>query len=222
MVKFDPKSGFDGVSRAGFHGYAVSIDTEFMRRVADLQRADVALEPDRMAAFHWHSANTIQLNSQLQSLFRLARQPSSNGLDNFADLLNDEIADLILGELQGPADRQRYIKQPHRTLVLGKVQEILNEIDELPITVNELCSRVGTSSSALHRLFHSEYGVSPKAYIRARCLSAVRDELAIAPPGSKIVNIANRWGFWHMGQFAKDFRSLFGELPSACLRPAPG
>jgi transcriptional regulator GlxA family with amidase domain len=30
----------------------------------------------------------------------------------------------------------------------------------------------------------------------------------------KIADAANAWGFWHMGQFAKDYRTLFGELPS--------
>jgi len=30
--------------------------------------------------------------------------------------------------------------------------------------------------------------------------------------------VANAWGFWHMGQFARDYRRLFGELPSDTLR----
>jgi len=30
----------------------------------------------------------------------------------------------------------------------------------------------------------------------------------------KIADVANKWGFWHLGQFAKDYRSWFGELPS--------
>ena len=34
---------------------------------------------------------------------------------------------------------------------------------------------------------------------------------------TKILNIANDWGFWHMGQFAADYKSLFGELPSETL-----
>jgi len=29
--------------------------------------------------------------------------------------------------------------------------------------------------------------------------------------------MANRHGFWHMGQFAKDYKNLFGELPSQTL-----
>jgi AraC family ethanolamine operon transcriptional activator len=33
-----------------------------------------------------------------------------------------------------------------------------------------------------------------------------------------INEIANRWGFWHMSQFAADYRRFFGELPSETLR----
>lgn len=28
---------------------------------------------------------------------------------------------------------------------------------------------------------------------------------------------AQRWGFWHAGEFAADYRLLFGELPSQTL-----
>ena len=37
--------------------------------------------------------------------------------------------------------------------------------------------------------------------------------LQIAVPWDQ-ANVAHRWGFWHMGQFARDYRRLFGELPS--------
>jgi AraC family ethanolamine operon transcriptional activator len=30
-----------------------------------------------------------------------------------------------------------------------------------------------------------------------------------------IADIANRWGFWHIGKLAADYRTQFGELPSA-------
>jgi AraC family transcriptional regulator, ethanolamine operon transcriptional activator len=35
-----------------------------------------------------------------------------------------------------------------------------------------------------------------------------------------IGDIANTWGFWHMGQFAADYRRQFGELPSETLAHA--
>jgi AraC family ethanolamine operon transcriptional activator len=35
---------------------------------------------------------------------------------------------------------------------------------------------------------------------------------------ARITGIANSWDGWHMGQFAKDYRRQFGELPSETLR----
>ena len=35
-----------------------------------------------------------------------------------------------------------------------------------------------------------------------------------------VADAANEWGFWHMGQFAKDYRRMFGELPSETLNGA--
>jgi AraC family ethanolamine operon transcriptional activator len=35
--------------------------------------------------------------------------------------------------------------------------------------------------------------------------------------GKRISDVANDWGFWHMGQFAADYKKLFGELPSEIL-----
>ena len=33
-----------------------------------------------------------------------------------------------------------------------------------------------------------------------------------------VAEVAGRWGFWHMGQMAADYRKLFDELPSQTLR----
>jgi AraC family ethanolamine operon transcriptional activator len=33
-----------------------------------------------------------------------------------------------------------------------------------------------------------------------------------------IQDIASHWGFWHLSQFAQDYKKLFGELPSATLK----
>ena len=55
-----------------------------------------------------------------------------------------------------------------------------------------------------------------------RALNAVRRELRVATgsPDEPIAAIAARWGFWHMGQFSRDYKQQFGELPSVTLRRA--
>jgi AraC family ethanolamine operon transcriptional activator len=53
------------------------------------------------------------------------------------------------------------------------------------------------------------------AYFQTRRLNAVRQELKAASAGTTTVReIAQRWGFWHTGEFASAYRRLFGELPS--------
>ena len=55
--------------------------------------------------------------------------------------------------------------------------------------------------SALHELFN------------------VRRELWESDPlTTKVNDVASLWGFWHMGQFAADYRKLFNELPSETLK----
>jgi hypothetical protein len=33
----------------------------------------------------------------------------------------------------------------------------------------------------------------------------------------KSAEVFKQWGFWHMGQFAKDYKFMFGQLPSETL-----
>jgi AraC family ethanolamine operon transcriptional activator len=114
------------------------------------------------------------------------------------------------------------LSKPHATvnkaIILKNTLKILNDPDRLPITIAKMRELVGVSSSSLNRIFLSEYGIPPKSYIRSRCLSAARDALARVSPEVKVSDIANRWGFWHMGQFAGDYRRMFGELPSDTLK----
>jgi AraC family ethanolamine operon transcriptional activator len=55
------------------------------------------------------------------------------------------------------------------------------------------------------------------AYFKASRLNAVRQELKAAPAGTPVQAIARRWGFWHTGEFAADYRRLFGDLTSQTL-----
>ena len=62
-------------------------------------------------------------------------------------------------------------------------------------------------------------GLSPKAYLKARRLNAVRRELLRDETAvGTIFDRASSWGFWHMGQFGRDYKAMFGELPSETLK----
>ncbi len=87
-----------------------------------------------------------------------------------------------------------------------------------PPTVMNLCRETGVSKRTLEYAFHEHFGMNPKAYINAIRLNLVHKQLRDASPKSiHVADAANHLGFWHMGQFAADYRKLFGENPSATL-----
>ena len=86
------------------------------------------------------------------------------------------------------------------------------------VTVESLCQAVESNQRTLHRAFQENCGVSTKAYLQAYRLNGARRQLRRSTPEVESVgDVANCWGFWHMGQFAADYRRQFGELPSKTL-----
>ncbi len=95
---------------------------------------------------------------------------------------------------------------------------IRRHAQEDTINLRDICQAAGVSQRTLEYAFLHRFGMSPKQYLQAYRLANVRRQLRIAnATGERIVDIANRWGFWHMGQFAADYRRRFGELPSVTL-----
>ena len=97
------------------------------------------------------------------------------------------------------------------------MEVIIDGVHE-PLTVDDICREVGVSHRTLEYAFRARFDLSPKAYIRTLRLNCVRKELRMSDPlTTSITKVANRWGFWHMGQFAADYRKLFVEIPTETL-----
>ena len=77
---------------------------------------------------------------------------------------------------------------------------------------------MGTSRRKLNYCFQDVLGTTPVKYLRSLRLNGARRALRQAAPGVTIQDIASHWGFWHLSQFAQDYKKLFGELPSATLK----
>ena len=101
-------------------------------------------------------------------------------------------------------------------IVLTAEQHILTHPDEAT-TVQELCRKTGVSKRTLEYAFSSHLGITPKRFINSIRLNAAHKQLCSGTV-QKVVDAANTWGFWHMGQFAADYLKLIGELPSDTLK----
>lgn len=103
--------------------------------------------------------------------------------------------------------------------IVRDVRRYLLEDPNRAITVPELCKVFGASRRTLQYAFQDVLGMAPNAYLRMLRLNGVRRALRDAKPGCvSVQQVAANWGFWHLSQFAHDYRSLFGELPSERLK----
>ncbi|HEV8376949.1 MAG TPA: helix-turn-helix domain-containing protein [Candidatus Polarisedimenticolia bacterium] len=91
------------------------------------------------------------------------------------------------------------------------------------IYLSDLCAVTGVSERTLRTVFQENYRMSPVRYLRLRRLHQVRRTLRrVDAEGNTVQSVANRYGIWHLGRFAADYRYLFGESPVDTLRGARG
>ena len=98
----------------------------------------------------------------------------------------------------------------------SRILEVMEYIDEHPaddLGTADLARLAGVGARALQAGFRDVAGLSPRAYVRGVRLDRVRLELSAGTAGG-VSEVAARWGFFHPGRFARQYRDRFGERPS--------
>jgi AraC family ethanolamine operon transcriptional activator len=90
------------------------------------------------------------------------------------------------------------------------------------ISIADVCAAVRVCPRTLGYSFEEVLGISPSRYLMSIRLSRVRRELLSLGNELSVQSIAARWGFWHMGRFARYYRDTFGERPSDTIRARGG
>ena len=132
--------------------------------------------------------------------------------------LSEELAERVLEAwLRGSDGRWRRSRRNREEVIARALRHVRQNADE-SLTVRALCEATRISERALEYAFQARFGLSPKAFIQSYRLNGVNRELLQADASlMRVADAANQWGFWHMGQFAADYRELFDELPSQTL-----
>ena len=223
LMCFPVSRELEAVSRPDFEVYTISFSEELLNKTAatlglpDLNR--IMSKEDKLATCN---PAVIQIvRSQLRKIRHYAQL-------NSLHVYNPEVKQILEAELPGlilvALNDSQHVGQAKPTpwkkqRALKKANEYLNEFPNEPISVNALCQYADVSVRTLESAFKEYYGVTPKNYLKATRLNGVYKELREHKPQFiSITDIANKWGFWHMGQFAADYKRLFGELPSETLR----
>lgn len=125
----------------------------------------------------------------------------------------DSLLSLLLLDWSKDSTEGRSSLSSSRAKLIQSATHYIKQNLRRALSISDLCQACNVSERTLQYTFRQHYQCSPKQYIQARRLHAVRKE-RLAHPHKPIREIASNWGFWHMGQFAADYRKLFGETPS--------
>lgn len=103
--------------------------------------------------------------------------------------------------------------------IVRRCERILQDNAEQPITVLDLCRALRCSRRTLQTSFQRVANVTPVEYLRSIRFNAVHRLLRMTSAEELLIgDAACRWGFTHLGYFAREYRDLFGELPSQTPR----
>ena len=208
ILPFNQASGFDCVSDETFTGWTLSICDEYLQRIADscgLPFDDRLWRPD--------SETLIAESEETRSLCGLLWAHTKRSNSALSPAMEERIAIALLAAAQYRVDVDQSTPAA-RSRALSAALEYLEFHEDEPVKIKQICTSTGIAARTLERAFKENFGIGPKAYQQRLRLNGVRDTLRRHGAELPIIEVANRWGFWHMGQFAKDYKTLFGELPS--------
>ncbi|WP_339542996.1 AraC family transcriptional regulator [Pseudomonas sp. JAI120] len=86
------------------------------------------------------------------------------------------------------------------------------------IKLVDIAKAAGVSVRSLSEGFQRALQQSPMQYVKGLRLDGARSELVRSEPDRLVSEIAESWGFNHLGRFSEQFRMRFGELPSKTPR----
>lgn len=175
---------------------------------------DPALDLTSDAAMRWNIAVQL-LHAEVFYPGSLVRR--GQGIGSIEELM---MSSLLL--LQ-PSNYHEQLVRPEAQAGRRVVRDTMDYIDDHlqeRITMEDIARHVHMSVRSVQQGFREELGTTPMLYLKERRLQRVREELTDAIPadGVTVTDIAERWGFHHLGSFAVAYRKRWGESPSETLR----
>ena len=155
-------------------------------------------------------------------LAALAEHPESLGNARVRASLADHVLAAMARFDNSPADVDATTRTARagRRVAVRLARDFIHSRLPEPLRLSELCQHARLKIRTLEYGFREVTGVTPIAYIRSLRLNAARRALLhdAAAQHRSISEIAMDAGFWHLSQFATDYRLFFGETPTETRR----
>ncbi len=132
-----------------------------------------------------------------------------------------EVAKLFLTEIIADS-MQVEIKQKVSPDIkfLKNVEMLIDANPEIYFSIHEIAEKVNTSPRNLQLIFRKHRNYTPMQFLKERKLHKARLAIVNSNGESLLKQIAHNSGFTNMSSFSRDYRNLFGELPSLTVELA--
>ena len=219
LLLFPSNRVLNAISYDGFHVHILSIQKEYCNQLID--KLDLSgirgqfMGDEKVIPMNKQSV--FPLNSLLQALFlKVQFDPDSALNKSFIRNVRDKIPEMVLKVVHQNLDDLSVPVKRERDKAISKAIEFIIGQDLNNLTIQEISSNTGIKQRSLEYAFKEYFHVGPKNFIKALRLNNFRQSLM--QDGSSVSESAFRHGFNHLGQLSRDYKLLFGELPSETLK----
>lgn len=175
----------------------------------DLQRI---LAPQFVCGMLLNRHISGQLLEKCTNIINQYEYPTPLSQQEIQHTLRDDIIDLILHyfnqdqQISNPHDLGR----DHRSIIEYVYERVLES--DHHVSIINICQELNIPHRSLHYAFNKTTGMSPNKYIRAIRLNAA--DRMIHQGKNLITDVAYQYGFSHSSHFGREYKKLFGRIPS--------
>lgn len=215
-----PGEPIDGCITPGFSCMAVNVPVQVWEQCRALAGGE---HPgfDGFAAFHLPPPLYACIERRLEFTLRQLRTASATPhLSAFAARdaaeFSTSMATVAWEISANPRPRRDSFR--NRARLARRAETWMRDHIAQSVQIPEVCQAMGVSRRELEYAFRSCFDQSPRDYLQALRLNAIR--LSLRHAAAPIIDVALDHGVTHLGRFAAQYRALFGESPSETLRRA--
>ncbi|SFL56681.1 AraC family transcriptional regulator [Shimia aestuarii] len=217
-------AGPDGYSSTGMgrHNLSLGIRKSKLKETCAIMSGrcidDINLDDQRMAlgpglgtTFHRRILETIAASLE---------EPIGPGKFALETAIENDLFAEIAGLIIAQTIEENAVSSPNLDAlrVVRRAENLFEDRATYPPSIADLCKAANVGATKLRVCFNEVFGVAPIAYLQAKRLTQARSLfLAEEGPPPSVKYAALSLGFTHSGRFARQYRSVFGELPSETL-----
>jgi AraC family ethanolamine operon transcriptional activator len=215
IIVYSPGSEISAVSSAGFEVVTFSISENRLSGYAkQLGLSNIVARLQHQEVLN--TSGNLWSDVRKQLLYRINKANENISPETEFEFI-EQVSHSLLGLLENGSPSKTKASSKKRLKLVNNAERYMQLNLAEPLTVVDIAKEFNVSERTLLYAFRQRFLMGPKAFFKTLKLNHVYHELRSDNGDNLVSSIANQNGFTHMGQFHKDYKAFFGELPSQAL-----